>query len=138
MIQNGTIVNVHYTGRFPDGTVFDSSQDRGTLRFKVGDGQVISGFERAVIGKNVGDQIQVEIEAQNAYGQVQPDLIVNIDRERLPEQLEIGQQLEANFQNGQSTVVTVVEITNEYATLDANHPLAGRDLVFEIEVVSID
>ena len=138
MIQNGTIVNVHYTGRFPDGTVFDSSQDRGTLRFKVGDGQVISGFERAVIGKNVGDQIQVEIEAQNAYGQVQPDLIVNINRERLPEQLEIGQQLEANFQNGQSTVVTVVEITNEYATLDANHPLAGRDLVFEIEVVSID
>lgn len=138
MIQNGTIVNVHYTGRFPDGTVFDSSQDRGTLRFKVGDGQVIPGFERAVIGKNIGDQIEVQIEAENAYGQVQPDLIVNIDRERLPEQLEIGQQLEANFQNGQSTVVTVVEITNEYATLDANHPLAGRDLVFEIEVVSID
>jgi len=138
MIQNGTIVNVHYTGRFPDGTVFDSSQDRGTLRFKVGDVQVIPGFERAVIGKNIGDQVQVEIEAENAYGQVQADLIVNIDRARLPEQLEIGQQLEANFQNGQSTVVTVVEITNEYATLDANHPLAGRDLVFEIEVVSID
>lgn len=138
MIQNGTIVNVHYTGRFPDGTVFDSSQDRGTLRFKVGDGQVIPGFERAVIGKSIGDVVEVEIAPENGYGEVQADLLVNIPLDRLPEQLEIGQQLEANFQNGQTTVVTVAEITNEYATLDANHPLAGRDLIFEIQVVSVE
>ena len=138
MIQNGTIVNVHYIGKFPDGTVFDSSEERGTLRFRVGDNQVIPGFERAVIGKNVGDIVEAQITPENGYGEIRPDLIVNISRDRLPEQLEIGQMLEANFQNGESTSVVVSEISTDWATLDANHPLAGKDLIFEIQIVSTD
>jgi len=137
MIQNGTIVNVHYIGKFTDGTVFDSSEERGTLRFRVGDSQVIPGFEKAVIGKAVGDVIEVQISPEEGYGNVNPELIVNISKDRLPQQLEVGQMLEANFQNGESTSVMVSEIGTDYATLDANHPLAGKDLIFEIQIVSI-
>jgi FKBP-type peptidyl-prolyl cis-trans isomerase 2 len=137
MIQNGTIVNVHYIGKFTDGTVFDSSEERGTLRFRVGDSQVITGFEKSVIGKNVGDVIEAQISPEEGYGNINPELIVNISKDRLPQQLEIGQMLEANFQNGESTSVMVSEIGTDYATLDANHPLAGKDLIFEIQIVSI-
>ncbi|NDF17331.1 MAG: peptidylprolyl isomerase [Verrucomicrobia bacterium] len=137
MIQNGTIVNVHYIGKFTDGTVFDSSEERGTLRFRVGDSQVIPGFEKAVIGKTVGDVIEVQISPEEGYGNVNPELIVNISKDRLPQQLEVGQMLEANFQNGESTSVMVSEIGTDWATLDANHPLAGKDLIFEIQIVSI-
>jgi FKBP-type peptidyl-prolyl cis-trans isomerase 2 len=137
MIQNGTIVNVHYIGKFTDGTVFDSSEERGTLRFRVGDSQVIPGFEKSVIGKNVGDVIEAQISPEEGYGNINPELIVNISKDRLPQQLEVGQMLEANFQNGESTSVMVSEIGTDYATLDANHPLAGKDLIFEIQIVSI-
>jgi len=137
MIQNGTIVNVHYIGKFTDGTVFDSSEERGTLRFRVGDSQVIPGFEKSVIGKNVGDVIEAKISPEEGYGNINPELIVNISKDRLPQQLEVGQMLEANFQNGESTSVMVSEIGTDYATLDANHPLAGKDLIFEIQIVSI-
>ena len=137
MIQNGTIVNVHYIGKFTDGTVFDSSEERGTLRFRVGDSQVIPGFEKSVIGKNVGDVIEAQISPEEGYGNINPELIVNISKDRLPQQLEVGQMLQANFQNGESTSVMVSEIGTDYATLDANHPLAGKDLIFEIQIVSI-
>jgi peptidylprolyl isomerase len=138
MIENGTIVNVHYTGKLTDGSVFDSSQERGTLRFEIGTGQIIPGFENALLGKNVGDKVTVNIQPEEAYGPVINELIVNVPLERLPENLELGQLLEATLEDGQSTNVTVINITEEYATIDGNHPLAGQELVFDIEVVSLD
>lgn len=137
MIENGTIVNVHYTGKLTDGSVFDSSEGRGTLRFEIGTGQIIPGFENALIGKNIGDKVTVNIHPQEAYGPVVDELIVNIPLERLPENLEMGQVLEATLENGQTTNVTVVNISEEHATIDGNHPLAGKELVFDIEVVSL-
>jgi len=138
MIENGTIVNVHYTGKLTDGSVFDSSEGRGALRFEIGTGQIIPGFETALIGKNVGDKVTVNIHPEEAYGEVLQELIVNVPLERLPEDLEIGQTLEATLENGDSSNVTVINITEEYATIDGNHPLAGQELVFDIEVVSLD
>lgn len=137
MIENGTIVNVHYIGKLTDGSVFDSSEGRGTLRFEVGSGQIIPGFEDALMGKNIGDKVTVNIHPDQAYGPVKEELIVNVPLDRLPENLEMGQVLEATLENGQSTNVTVVNIANEHATIDGNHPLAGQELVFDIEVVSL-
>jgi FKBP-type peptidyl-prolyl cis-trans isomerase 2 len=138
MIENGTIVNVNYTGKLTDGSIFDSSEGRGSLRFEIGTGQIIPGFETALIGKNVGDKVTVNIHPEEAYGEVLQELIVNVPLERLPENLEIGQTLEATLENGDSSNVTVINITEEYATIDGNHPLAGQELVFDIEVVSLD
>jgi len=138
MIENGTIVNVNYTGKLTDGSIFDSSEGRGVLRFEIGTGQIIPGFETALIGKNVGDKVTVNIHPEEAYGEVLQELIVNVPLERLPEDLEIGQTLEATLENGDSSNVTVINITEEYATIDGNHPLAGQELVFDIEVVSLD
>jgi FKBP-type peptidyl-prolyl cis-trans isomerase 2 len=138
MIENGTIVNVNYTGKLTDGSIFDSSEGRGALRFEIGTGQIIPGFETALIGKNIGDKVTVNIQPEEAYGEVLQELIVNVPLERLPENLEIGQTLEATLENGDSSNVTVINITEEYATIDGNHPLAGQELVFDIEVVSLD
>jgi peptidylprolyl isomerase len=138
MIENGTVVNVHYTGKLTDGSIFDSSEDRGTLRFEMGTGQIIPGFESALMNKKVGDKVTVNIKPEEAYGPVLEELIVNVQLDRLPENIEIGQMLEASLENGQSTNVTIVNITEEYATIDGNHPLAGQDLIFDIEVVSLD
>lgn len=137
MIENGTIVNVHYIGKLTDGSVFDSSEGRGALRFEIGSGQIIPGFETALMGKNVGDKVTVNILPEEAYGPVLEELIVNVPLDRLPENLEMGQILEATLENGQSSNVTVVNIAEEHATIDGNHPLAGQELVFDIEVVSL-
>jgi peptidylprolyl isomerase len=138
MIENGTIVNVNYTGKLTDGSIFDSSEGRGALRFEIGSGKIIAGFETALMGKNIGDKVTVNIQPEEAYGEVLQELIVNVPLERLPENLEIGQTLEATLENGDSSNVTVINITEEYATIDGNHPLAGQELVFDIEVVSLD
>lgn len=137
MIENGTIVNVHYTGKLTDGSVFDSSEGRGSLRFEIGTGQIITGFENALIGKNIGDKVTVNIPPEQAYGSVIEELIVNVSIDRLPNNIEIGQVLEATLENGQSTNVTIVNISEEHVTIDGNHPLAGQELVFDIEVVSL-
>jgi peptidylprolyl isomerase len=137
MIENGTIVNVNYVGKFPDGTVFDSSEDRGLLRFEVGSGQIIRGFEQSLMGKNVGDKIVTEISPEMGYGLLKEELIVKIPRDRVPEIVEVGQELQANSEEGQVATVYVKEVSNDYIIIDANHPLAGKDLVFEIEVVSL-
>lgn len=136
MIQSGTIVNVNYTGKFPDGTIFDSSEGRGLLRFEIGTGQVIPGFERSLIGKSVGDKIVVEIQPEDGYGQVQPDLFVKVGRDRMPQNIELGAELQATTEQG-TTIVKVIEIAEDHVVVDANHPLAGKDLVFEIDVVSL-
>ena len=137
MIENGTVVNVNYVGKFPDGTVFDSSEGRGLLRFEVGSGQIIPGFEQSLIGKNVGDKIVTEISPENGYGQKKEELIVEIPRDRVPEHVEVGQELQANSEEGQVATVYVTEVAADHITIDANHPLAGKDLIFEIEVVSL-
>jgi len=136
MIENGTIVNVHYTGKFPDGEVFDSSEGRGTLRFEIGSGQIIPGFETALMGKNVGDKITVNIQPEEAYGEVSEDLLVKIDKSKMPGDVEVGQVLQAQGEEGVSNVV-VAEVGDDYVVVDANHPLAGKELVFDIEVVSL-
>lgn len=135
----GDKVKVHYTGTFDDGTVFDSSLDRGPLEFTLGGGQVIAGFDRALIDMEPGQKKTVNIPAAEAYGPRSEELIAEIGRERLPAdlQLEIGQQLQLSLADGEEAVVLIVDLSETSVTLDANHPMAGLDLNFDLELVEI-
>ena len=137
MIENGKVVSVHYVGKFTDGEVFDSSEGREALQFEVGSGQLIPGFESAIIGKVVGDKVTANITPEEGYGLVREDLIVSVPLDKMPGDVEVGQALEAQGENGQSAQVFVKEINEDNVVIDGNHPLAGKDLVFEIEVVEI-
>jgi FKBP-type peptidyl-prolyl cis-trans isomerase 2 len=137
MIENGKVVSVHYVGKFPDGEVFDSSEGREPLQFQVGSGQLIPGFESAIIGKVVGDKVTANIAPEEGYGLVREDLIVSVPLDKMPGEVEVGQALEAQGDNGQSAQVFVKEVNEDSVVIDGNHPLAGKDLVFEIEVVEI-
>ena len=137
MIENGKVVSVHYVGKFTDGEVFDSSEGREPLQFEVGSGQLIPGFESAIIGKVVGDKVTASITPEEGYGLVREDLIVSVPLDKMPGDVEVGQALEAQGENGQSAQVFVKEINEDTVVIDGNHPLAGKDLVFEIEVVEI-
>lgn len=136
--KTGDNVQVHYTGTLDDGSVFDSSRAREPLEFTVGSGQVIAGFDSAISGMAPGEAKTVTIPADDAYGARRDDLLFTVPREQLPDSIEpeVGQQLQMS-QNGQVAVVTVAEVTSDVVTLDANHPLAGRDLTFDLEVVEI-
>jgi FKBP-type peptidyl-prolyl cis-trans isomerase 2 len=138
MIQNGNVIDVHYTGKLTDGSVFDSSEGREPLRFQVGSGQIIPGFENAIIGKNIGDKVTVTISPDEAYGQEQEELFVKIPNDKLPGKVEVGQVLEATSEDGRSSQVRVHEVNEDHCVINGNHPLAGQELVFDIEVVSID
>jgi FKBP-type peptidyl-prolyl cis-trans isomerase 2 len=131
--KDGDPVEVHYTGTLDDGTEFDSSRDRGPLAFVVGSGQVIPGFDEAVRGLAIGESRTVRIEPADAYGDVDPDLVLEFPRSDAPDDLAPGDQVP--FANG--AVGTVLEVTDEIVRIDANHPLAGEALTFEIELVSI-
>jgi peptidylprolyl isomerase len=137
MIENGKIVDVHYTGKLNDGSVFDSSEGREPLRFEVGSGQIIPVFESAIMGKNVGDKVTVTISPSEAYGESREELFVSIPNERLPGEVQVGQVLEATSQDGRSSQVVVHEVNEDHVIINGNHPLAGKELVFDIEVVSI-
>jgi FKBP-type peptidyl-prolyl cis-trans isomerase 2 len=137
MIENGTIVNVHYVGKFTDGTVFDSSEGDGLLRFEVGTGQIIPGFERALIGKQAGDKLTVNIEPSQAYGEYSQDLLVEVPRDRVPQDVQPGTQLQAMSPENEVTTVVVSQVLEDKVVLDANHPLAGKELVFDIDIVSL-
>jgi peptidylprolyl isomerase len=137
MIQKGNVVSVHYTGTLTNGEMFDSSQDREPLTFQVGSGQIIPGFENAIIGKNVGDSITVNILPQDGYGEIREDLIVRVDKAQMPGQVEAGMQLQAQADNGQALNVTVKEVHEDHVMIDGNHPLAGQELVFTIEVLEV-
>lgn len=137
MIENGKVVSVHYVGKFTDGEVFDSSEGREPLQFEVGSGQLIPGFESAIIGKVVGDKVTASITPEEGYGLVREDLIVSVPLDKMPGDVEVGQALEAQGDNGQSAQVFVKEVNEDNVVIDGNHPLAGKDLVFEIEVVEI-
>lgn len=137
MITQGNTVGVHYTGRLTDGDQFDSSEGRDPLKFKVGALQVIPGFENAVIGKSVGDKVTVNIPCDQAYGQFRDDLNQQVPVAQLPAGVKVGDSLEAMTQQG-PIEVTVTDLNEEFGVIDANHRLAGKDLVFDIEIVSID
>ncbi len=134
----GDTVKVHYTGRLQDGSVFDTSVGSDPLEFTVGDGKIISGFEEAVIGMQVGESKTITIPADQAYGQRSDDMIFEIGRDELPASIdpEVGMQLQQT-QGGSVSVVTIIEITETTVKIDANHPLAGQDLTFDIELVEI-
>ncbi len=137
-IEKGSKVKVHYTGMFEDGEIFDSSYGREPLEFVVGSGMVIKGFEDEIVGLNVGDKKTFKISSENAYGQVREDLIFQVQRSVLPEGVEVGELLEVHQPDGNVFVVRVDGLTDETATLNANHPLAGKDLVFEVEIIEIN
>lgn len=138
--KKGDKVKIHYTGTLPDGMVFDSSADRDPLEFTLGNQDVIPGFESAVMGMNEGESKTVTIVAKEAYGPRQEELITEVDRGQFPPHIapEVGQQLEVKSDEGFQALVTVTDVAEDKVTLDANHPLAGRDLTFEIELVSIN
>ncbi|CUB05575.1 MAG: peptidylprolyl isomerase [Tepidiphilus sp.] len=135
----GDTVQVHYTGKLDDGSVFDSSAGRDPLEFTVGAGQVIPGFEQAVEGMAVGQTKTVTIPSAEAYGERVAEAVLQVPREQLPPDLEpeVGQQLVMQSRDGRQIPIVVVEVTEDSITIDANHPLAGRDLTFEIELVSV-
>lgn len=138
--KSGDTVQVHYTGRLTDGTLFDSSQGREPLEFEVGSGMVIPGFDNGVAGMNVGEKKTIHIPANDAYGPVQAEMIIRIPRAEIPADLplEVGTQLNMHQDgSGQVIPVTVSELTADTVTLDANHVLAGKDLVFEVELVGV-
>ena len=138
-VKSGDTVNVHYTGKLEDGTVFDNSVGRDPLQFTVGNGQVIPGFEQAVVGMSGGESKTIKIPADEAYGPHREDMILVIERSRFPAdlKLEIGQHLQMRHADGRDDVVTVTAASESDVTLDANHPLAGKELAFDIRLAEI-
>jgi peptidylprolyl isomerase len=137
--KQGDTVNVHYTGKLGDGTVFDTSRNRHPLQFTIGKGQVIVGFEQAVDGMNTGESKTVIIPVDAAYGPRREEMIITMERSKLPADLnpKVGQRLELTQMDDQNILVTVTAVTDSTLTLDANHPLSGKDLLFDIELVGI-
>lgn len=137
--SNGDTVRVHYTGSLEDGTIFDSSTGREPLEFTLGEGQLIAGFERAVLGMTPGDSVQVTISPEEGYGPHLEEMVIAIGRDKVPEglALEVDMQVQLQTPDGRPAPATVVEISAESVTLDVNHPLAGKSLVFDIDLVEI-
>lgn len=138
--NNGDTVKVNYTGKLDDGTVFDTSEEKGPIEFKLGEGQVIPGFEKAISGMKVGDSKTEKIPATDAYGPRRDELLMEVTKDQFPDNIdpEEGQQLQVRDPQGQAAQVVVQEVKDETVVLDANHPLAGQDLTFEIELVDVD
>lgn len=135
----GDTVAVHYTGKLDDGTVFDSSEGGQPLEFALGSGNVIPGFEQAVLGMSPGDSKTATIPSDDAYGPYYEERVLVVDRQQIPPDLpvEVGSQLQIQQQGGMVIPVVVTDVTDGEITLDANHPLAGEDLTFDIRLVSI-
>lgn len=138
-VTESNTVKVHYTGTLEDGTIFDSSKEREPLQFTMGQGQLIPGFEKAVLGMAVNESKTFTIPSDEAYGAKREELIQDIDKGVLPPDMEpaVGQQLVSTQPDGRELMVTVVGVSDDKVTIDANHPLAGKDLTFEIEVMEI-
>lgn len=137
--KKGNRVKVHYTGKLQDGTIFDSSIDREPLEFVVGDGNMIKGFDKAVEGMQKGETVTANIPSSEAYGERRTNMMVEVPIDQVPENINptVGQQLSIQQANGQTMPVVVAAVTADKITLDANHPLAGKDLTFEINLVEI-
>ena len=138
-IKTGDTVSVHYVGTFNDGTEFDRSREGSPLKFKVGSGMVIPGFDKAVIGHEVGDKFSVNIPAAEAYGEKQEHLLFPVPMDQVPATIkpEVGMRLHVGTNQGELEVV-ISEVTDTHIVLDANHPMAGKDLNFALEVVAVN
>ena len=137
--QQGNIVKVHYKGTLKDGSVFDSSEGREPLEFTVGAGQMIAGFDAGVVGMAIGEKKTIEIACEEAYGPHREEMIAKVPVEEVPEDVnpKVGMVLQMQHPNGMPITVTVTEVTDEHILLDGNPPLAGKDLIFEIDMVEI-
>ncbi len=137
--KSGDNVKVHYTGKLDDGTVFDSSAEREPLEFSLGSGNVIPGFEEAIVGMAPGESKTTKIPPEQAYGPQREELVITVEKEQIPTDLsvEVGQQLQISQNNGQVIPVIVTDVSDSKVTLDANHPLAGEQLTFDIELVEV-
>lgn len=135
----GDKVAIHYTGTLADGSQFDSSEGRDPLRFTLGSGQIIAGLDAAITGMSQGEKKSVTIAAAEAYGDHRPEAVQAVPRAQIPAEipLEVGGGLQVQTPDGQTIPVTVTSVTDEEVTLDANHPLAGKDLTFAVELVEI-
>ncbi|MDF1545937.1 MAG: peptidylprolyl isomerase [bacterium] len=138
-VKSGDKVKVHYTGKLESGDQFDSSVGREPLEFQVGSGQVIKGFDEGLMEMSVGDKKSITIEPDDAYGQRREDFIMDVPIKEFPENIkpEVGQELELKQPDGSSVAVKIVDLNEEHVRLDANHPLAGEVLIFELELVEI-
>lgn len=138
--KKGDKVKVHYHGKLTNGNTFDSSDGREPLEFEIGGGMVIAGFDDGVTGMTIGEKKTVNIPADQAYGPKQEEMIMEFPKDRFPADMvpEVGQQLNMNNGSGQNFPVVIIEIKEEVVVLDANHPLAGEELVFDLELVEIE
>jgi peptidylprolyl isomerase/FKBP-type peptidyl-prolyl cis-trans isomerase SlpA len=137
--KQGDKVRVHYTGKLEDGTVFDSSKQRDPLELTLGSGQVIPGFEQALYGMQKGDSKEVQIAPAEGYGDRREEMVIQFERQSIPQGVDpqVGQQLQLQTQDGQAVPAVVVGTDDNHITVDANHPLAGKELHFELELVEI-
>ena len=137
--KTGDLVAIHYTGKLEDGTVFDSSRNRDPLEFALGSGQVIPGFESAVMGMSLGESKTEVIPSEQAYGPYRDEMVMVVERQQIPAEipLDVGLQLQLQGPEGQAVPVLVTDFSDSNVTLDANHPLAGETLIFDIELVGI-
>ena len=139
LAKDGDTVKVHYTGTLNDGTVFDTSVERDPLEFTIGEGRLIPGFENAIIGLEEGDSKQINIAAGDAYGEYREELVADIERKQLPDDIEpqVGMVLQAKTESGELTNVMIKGVEGDAVTLDGNHPLAGQELNFDLKLVEV-
>ena len=137
-VQLGDTITVNYTGKLEDGTIFDTSltEGREPLKAKLGEGQLIQGFENGLLELGIGESKTIEIEPEFAYGEYNEELKTQISRSQFPPNVQAGETLQGNSSRG-PVIVKVLEVTEETVTIDANHPLAGQKLIFEVEVTDI-
>ncbi len=139
-VKKGDTIKVHYKGTLNDGTLFDSSEGREPLQFIVGENMVIHGFDRGVLDMQIGDKKTLNIPSLEAYGEINPNMIIQVPKTEFPEELgelKVGMQLSMVDQMGNEIPVEIIELNEDTVTLDGNHPLAGKDLIFEVELVEI-
>ncbi len=138
-VKSGDRVKIHYSGAFDDGTVFDDSKGRGPLEFTIGAQEVIVGMEEALIGMAPGESKSERISAERAYGAHNPEMSVQVERKHMPNDMapEVGHQVKITQDDGSTIVAQITAVSDEHVTLDANHPMAGKELIFDIELLEI-
>lgn len=138
-VKDGDTVKIHYTGKLSDGTVFDSTREREPMQFAVGSDEIIPGVEKAVVGMKPGESKTIKLAAGDAFGPRQDKMVFELEKEKMPDglTLEIGRQLQYTPENGPKRVLTIIKVSEKNVTLDGNHPLAGKDLTFDLELLEI-
>jgi FKBP-type peptidyl-prolyl cis-trans isomerase 2 len=138
-VKNGDTITVHYTGKFEDGTIFDSSLNEGreALKATLGQGQLIPGFENGLIDMKVGDKKTIEVEPADGYGDINPAAVVDVPKSQFPADIEAGQMLQGQSPQGMF-IVKVLEVNEDTVKVDHNHPMAGKKLIFDLELVGIE